>query len=414
MELDKEQQKVVQYTESTICIAGPGSGKTRVLTEKAAKLVQQHGDVICLTFTRSAAREIRSRIPGIPAGTIHSFCHGQVGWNAEMEYEGLLTNFLKVGGDKFEWVLVDEVQDLTSTQMQVVLSIVGKYFFAVGDPYQSIYGYGGALGMDAISILKERRGRVFDLRNNYRSQPQVVRQLNRIYDRRLVSAGVQQNGLVFILARTNEEVRALSDILKEEGIGHTVRSGANDLSPKKEVWYGSKRIIVSTIHMSKGLEADYVFLFNWYPGRTSIENRNLYYVANSRASLEFLEPSSREELVSLMKAVVPELDQERYTPKKESVKDVPHLHSVIIQPEWFKALEPWLVKATKVADRKTSSTAKTALGRLRLGRRFFDEGKWHQVTLSEKELRLVAALARDMHMPEIYEELSVGLDKEKL
>lgn len=38
MELDKEQQEVVDYDGSTFVVAGPGSGKTRTLTEKARKL----------------------------------------------------------------------------------------------------------------------------------------------------------------------------------------------------------------------------------------------------------------------------------------------------------------------------------------------------------------------------------------
>ena len=80
MDLDKEQQAVVDYDGSALCVAGPGSGKTRVLTEKARKLFNSGENLLCLTFTRSAAREMQNRVPGVPASTIHSFCCGLVGW----------------------------------------------------------------------------------------------------------------------------------------------------------------------------------------------------------------------------------------------------------------------------------------------------------------------------------------------
>ncbi len=98
-DLDIYQQKPVEYEDSAVCIAGPGSGKTRVLSTKAEELTKQGNSVICLTFTRAAAQEIRDRIPGILAGTIHSFCNSVVGW--EKTNEDLLTRYIRVG--KLEW-----------------------------------------------------------------------------------------------------------------------------------------------------------------------------------------------------------------------------------------------------------------------------------------------------------------------
>ena len=89
VDLDIFQQEPVNYKGNSLCIAGPGSGKTRVLTSKAEKVTKEGRCTICLTFTRSAAQEIRDRIPGILAGTIHSFCHSVVGW--EKDNDNLLT-----------------------------------------------------------------------------------------------------------------------------------------------------------------------------------------------------------------------------------------------------------------------------------------------------------------------------------
>jgi DNA helicase-2/ATP-dependent DNA helicase PcrA len=67
-----------------LVLAGPGSGKTRVLTERVRRLVAdplQHFRVLALTFTNKAANEMIERLDDVPdirtrafVGTIHSFC----------------------------------------------------------------------------------------------------------------------------------------------------------------------------------------------------------------------------------------------------------------------------------------------------------------------------------------------------
>jgi DNA helicase-2/ATP-dependent DNA helicase PcrA len=66
MDLNKEQQAAVVASEKNILvIAPPGSGKTRVIIERAAYLME-HGtspyEIVLVTFTRLAANEIRERL----------------------------------------------------------------------------------------------------------------------------------------------------------------------------------------------------------------------------------------------------------------------------------------------------------------------------------------------------------------
>ena len=79
------QRKVVDYDEGALLVvAGPGSGKTRVLTERVRRLLsrqQKHFRVLCLTFTNKAANEMAERLDNVPGiaerafiGTLHSFC----------------------------------------------------------------------------------------------------------------------------------------------------------------------------------------------------------------------------------------------------------------------------------------------------------------------------------------------------
>lgn len=85
--LNQIQQETVQTTEGRVrVIAGAGSGKTRAIAYRYAYLVNEigidPGNILCLTFTNKAAREMKSRIAAlVPAGmnndficTIHGFC----------------------------------------------------------------------------------------------------------------------------------------------------------------------------------------------------------------------------------------------------------------------------------------------------------------------------------------------------
>jgi len=285
LRLDEEQQQVVDFPDSCVVIAGPGSGKTRTLVAKAEKLWLDK-DIICLTFTRAAAREMQQRMPGINARTIHSYCYGEVGWPGN--YDKLLPKFLiKDDKESYEYVLIDEVQDLTEEELNVVLSIVGGKLFAVGDPYQSVYGWNGALG---INIFRRLNGhKVFNLRNNYRSCPKIVDWLNSVYGRQLVSKGIIENGLTAILCRTNMAVWEVTQLLEEAEIGYTVRIGENESKPTTEEDCGDDKLKVMTCHCSKGLEFDRVLLYNWRPEPFWGEEKNLYYVSMARASKEYCE-----------------------------------------------------------------------------------------------------------------------------
>jgi DNA helicase-2/ATP-dependent DNA helicase PcrA len=102
-ELNDVQRAAVQATEGPVLVvAGPGSGKTRVLTYRIAHLIEQGTapwEILALTFTNKAAREMKDRIEKVVgpratriwAGTFHSLFARIL--RVEAEHIGYPSNF---------------------------------------------------------------------------------------------------------------------------------------------------------------------------------------------------------------------------------------------------------------------------------------------------------------------------------
>ncbi len=86
IQLNEEQKKAIFHNEGPILvIAGAGTGKTRVITERIAHILEnkwcESSDILALTFTEKSAGEMEARLDErmpigeiIQVSTFHSFC----------------------------------------------------------------------------------------------------------------------------------------------------------------------------------------------------------------------------------------------------------------------------------------------------------------------------------------------------
>lgn len=131
--------------------------------------------------------------------------------------------FCRKWQNKFEYILVDEFQDINEPQYLVIklLSALSRNLFAVGDDDQAIYGFRGAVPEIMLRFQKDFPDAVqYLLTENYRSgncivdfADKVIKRSNHRFPKTVYP--VKRGGQIFICfkeSRREEELQLLSDI----------------------------------------------------------------------------------------------------------------------------------------------------------------------------------------------------------
>ena len=88
-----------------------------------------------------------------------------------IDYSDMLIRFLLLKKTPiFEYVLIDELQDVNDMEVNIALRS-GKNFFAVGDKKQAIFGFQGG---SILNFTKFDKSKKFILGNNYRSSNEIL------------------------------------------------------------------------------------------------------------------------------------------------------------------------------------------------------------------------------------------------
>lgn len=229
------QEKIVadeREQTNVLVLAGPGSGKTRVLVHRIAYLIRVRREnpraILALTYNRHAAVEIRRRLAdligddarGVVVLTCHAFAMRLTGTSfkgrsavddgaslSQMMQQVLRQAVALLKGDErepdeaddrrdallasFRSILVDEYQDIGPDQYELIAALAGRSrseddgklsLFAVGDDDQNIYAFDGASVEFIRRFESEYDAKPAYLVENYRSTRHIIDTANYIIE----------------------------------------------------------------------------------------------------------------------------------------------------------------------------------------------------------------------------------------
>ena len=117
--LNEQQKKAVDTVEGPVMvIAGPGTGKTQILSRRVANILTNHQthpeEIVCLTYTEAGASEMLDRLEGligeegrnVRVSTIHSFCSELI-----LEYSDLFGEEPKVITTAAKYEILKDIID---------------------------------------------------------------------------------------------------------------------------------------------------------------------------------------------------------------------------------------------------------------------------------------------------------------
>jgi ATP-dependent DNA helicase RecQ len=220
---NSHQQKIVaddREQTNVLVLAGPGSGKTRVLVHRIAYLIRVRreaaGGILALAYNRHAAAEIRTRLfdligdeaKGVTISTCHGLAMRLVGASFAsrmkqadaIEFDAIMREAVALlrgdGLDRdaaeaqretliqgYRWIFVDEYQDVGPLEYELIGAIAGRStedadtrlsLFAVGDDDQNIYAFSGASVEYIRRFEADYAARAVPLIENYRSTANIV------------------------------------------------------------------------------------------------------------------------------------------------------------------------------------------------------------------------------------------------
>ena len=333
-------------------LASAGSGKTTTLTARMAYLIEscqvKAESIVLMTFSRNAAQQMKARIESLIgpqkmwAGTFHGLSRALLKKFSPEALKALyfvdeLVNMGEtwlgttegrkwVGG--LRYVVVDEFQDINEEQWKMLQRMLhpGAHLIIVGDDCQNIYTWRGSHVKYILELHTQIRGLVDDqLRHNYRSRESIIKVANTVMQRiptlewkgtmiaekaggekphvhffyrladesRWILKTIEEyraatpGATIAVLSRTNGDLYRVEEAMIQSGM----RCRLRDIGIDESHGEGKGFVDLVTLHASKGLEWDIVFLINCnddvFPSSKKPENvvceRRLFYVGVTRA-----------------------------------------------------------------------------------------------------------------------------------
>ncbi len=169
MQLNPQQEEVAEHLQGRILtLAGPGSGKTKTLTERTGRLIRKGVDpagILCLTFTNKARDEMRTRIAavhGAKAENVHiSNFHGLCGTilrklGGPLGYDGRMT--ICDADDQMDLLMQiarKRGMEPTRPQARMMAMVANDWRENLGGPAQLASVAEGKIGKTEIEVVRK-------------------------------------------------------------------------------------------------------------------------------------------------------------------------------------------------------------------------------------------------------------------
>ena len=218
----REKGRIIELIASLAAVPGLESALAQVRALPPARYTEEDWEIVraCFTLLRHAAGELQ--IAFAEAGAVDFIEVAQIAQRVLQGEDGLPTDAAMAVSDGIRHLLVDEFQDTSRRQHQLLSSLIaawpertGRTCFVVGDPMQSIYFFRDAdaelfprvktLGLE----IPHDEPLLFDfvpLNANFRTAPGLVEQLN--HDFAQIFANDDGSGVAFSSAQPARKIDA--------------------------------------------------------------------------------------------------------------------------------------------------------------------------------------------------------------
>lgn len=165
-----QQQAVTAPLGPVLLLAGPGSGKTKTLTHRIAYIVEKKlvhpANILALTFTNKAAKEMRQRVAlllaryksateSLTMGTFHSVCAKIL--RHEIQHLGYSSDFVIYDTDDQQKTIREILEDLRIDSKKMPPSMFGAFISRA----KNLLQLPGELDLGLDSPLRERLQEVY-------------------------------------------------------------------------------------------------------------------------------------------------------------------------------------------------------------------------------------------------------------
>ncbi len=217
--------------------------------------------------------------------------------------KGRLSGFIYDGN--IRQVIIDEAQDYNRLQYIIINQIFRKADFTIlGDINQNINPYYHYNSLNELSTIFEGTNKYIELLKTYRSSPEIISYTNKILGLNHVNA-IRKDNNKPVIVRKNidittsiiEDVNTLQntykstaiitkDMKEAENLYNLIKDKINISLVDHNTKGFNKKLVIMPAYVSKGLEFDSVIVYNNRDNSYKNNERNLLYVACTRAQHE--------------------------------------------------------------------------------------------------------------------------------